>query len=91
MSGTGGSQNGVIGKTFRPPDDGFKIQKIKYLNVKDRVKEKLRSWKGRLLNKVGKEVLLKSLIKTLSNYVMSRFKSSKQLGKDTERSMASFW
>lgn len=59
--------------------------------IKDRLTSKVQSWKGKLLNNAGKEVLLKLEALALPSYAMSVFKLSTQLNKELSSIMAKFW
>lgn len=56
-----------------------------------RVHAKLEGWKGKLLSKDGKEVLLKSVVQALPHYAMSIFKIPLSICKSLEQSIARFW
>lgn len=49
------------------------------------------SWDGKLMSKVGKEILLKTLVQTLPTYAMSVFLLSLQMCKEIEQLMCNFW
>lgn len=59
--------------------------------LKDRVWQKLNSWRGRFLSRAGKEVLLKAVIQAIPSYTMSLFMLPMQLCIDIERLMNRFW
>lgn len=59
--------------------------------VLGRICSKLESWKEKLLSKVGKEVLLKTVIQALPQYAMSIFKLPVFICKTIEQKIASFW
>lgn len=42
--------------------------------MKERIRDKLQSWRNQILNNVGKEVLIKSVITVIPAYVMCVFK-----------------
>lgn len=58
--------------------------------IKDRVWKKISNWKNQFLSPLGKEVLLKVVIQTISTYYMSMFKLSKRLCKEIVAKMAKF-
>jgi hypothetical protein len=41
--------------------------------IKDRVWQKITSWSSKCLSKAGREVLIKSVLQSISSYVMSIF------------------
>ncbi|GAA0175108.1 hypothetical protein LIER_28352 [Lithospermum erythrorhizon] len=43
--------------------------------ITERVEERTRGWKGKLLSQAGKEVLIKSVMSAIPNYVMNYFNS----------------
>lgn len=49
--------------------------------IKERLKQKLQGWKGKLSSQASKKVLLKSLALALPEYVMSCFRLSNNLCK----------
>lgn len=59
--------------------------------LKDRVSIRIQSWNGNLLNKSGKEVLLKTVTQAIPTYAMSVFLLPKEMCKDMEKSMCKYW
>uniref|UniRef100_A0A803QFT1 Reverse transcriptase domain-containing protein n=1 Tax=Cannabis sativa TaxID=3483 RepID=A0A803QFT1_CANSA len=59
--------------------------------LKERVQKRVQSWKGKLLSKAGKEVLLKTVAQALPNYAMSVFLLPAETSKEMERIMCKFW
>ncbi|XP_071902757.1 uncharacterized protein [Coffea arabica] len=59
--------------------------------IRDNVKEKLHSWRNKLLSAARKEVMLKAVIMTMPTYAMSCFKLSTRLCKEITAMMASYW
>lgn len=49
-------------------------KKLVFNAVKDRIWKKLHEWKEKFLSRTGKEVLLKSVIQAISNYLMGVYK-----------------
>lgn len=62
-----------------------------FRGIKDRVWQRLYSWKNMLLSKTRKEILLKVVIQDILTYHMSVFIISKRLYKEIYAIMASFW
>lgn len=50
----------------------------------------LDGWKGKLISKGGKEILLKSVVQALPHYAMSIFKLPMSICKSIEKSIAKF-
>ncbi|XP_012072698.1 uncharacterized protein LOC105634449 [Jatropha curcas] len=59
--------------------------------LKDRVWSKLNSWKQRALSCAGKEVLIKTVLQALPNYVMSLFLLPIMFCAELERIMTAYW
>lgn len=59
--------------------------------LKERVDKKLQGWHAKTLSNAGKEVLLKSVIQSISSNVMNCFELPKQLCNDIHQCMARFW
>ena len=58
--------------------------------IKEKVINKLKGWKARLLNQVGKEVLLKPVILAMPTYVVAFCKLLKGLCEDICKEMVKF-
>lgn len=58
--------------------------------VKDKVRNKLQSWKNIYLSTTGKEILIKSVAQAIPNYAMSVFLLPLDLCDDLEKMMNSF-
>jgi hypothetical protein len=60
--------------------------------IKDRVWQKITSWSSKCLSKAGREVLIKSVLQSISSYVMSIFLLPSTLIDSIEKKMInSFW
>lgn len=59
--------------------------------LRDRVVQRLLGYKGNLLSKGGREVLLKSVIQSMPTFAMSVFKIPKEICEDIEVLMNKFW
>ena len=59
---------------------------------KDKVwKKKIQGWKGQLLSRVGKEVLIKAVAQSIPTYMMGVFQLSVKLCNDLNAMCARFW
>lgn len=58
--------------------------------LKDKVKRRTQSWDGKIINQGGKEVLVKSVIQSLSAYAMSVFLLPLEITKDVKTSISRF-
>ncbi|XP_074351742.1 uncharacterized protein LOC141690885 [Apium graveolens] len=59
--------------------------------LKDRVSNIIQNWDGSLLNRGGKEVLLKTVAQSIPTYAMSVFLLPLQMFKDMEQMMCKYW
>lgn len=59
--------------------------------LKDRVKQRVQSWKDNWVSQAGREVLIKSVAQTLPSYAMSVFLLPLEITRDIERSLTKFW
>ena len=66
-----------------------KYQTFSYL--KDRVWKKLQGWKGRMLSRVGKEVLIKAVAQSIPTYTMGVFLLPVKLCDELNAMCAKFW
>lgn len=55
------------------------------------MKTGIQSWKGKLLSKVGKEVLIKTVARALPNYAMSVFFIPLGMCTEMEGLMSKYW
>lgn len=59
--------------------------------IKEKVWNRMQSWKGKIISQAGKEILLKAVIQSIPSYVMSVFLLPKGLCEDLEHLMNKFW
>ena len=59
--------------------------------LKDRVWKKIQGWKGQLLSKVRKEVLVKAVAQSIPTYSMGVFQLPVKLCNDLNAMCARFW
>lgn len=55
------------------------------------VNAKLEGWKGKLISKGGKEILIKSVVQVLPHYAMYIFKIPLSICNSIDNSIARFW
>ena len=70
------------------------VRKAKYQTfayLKERVWKKLQGWKGRMLSRVGKEVLIKAMAQSIPTYTMGVFLLSVKLYNELDSLCARFW
>ncbi|CAN1136231.1 Putative ribonuclease H protein At1g65750 [Linum perenne] len=59
--------------------------------IKDRVWERIQSWRGKMLSAGGKEVLIKSVLQAIPTFYMNVFLLPKTTTEEIERMINSFW
>lgn len=59
--------------------------------LKDKVKQCVLSWDGKIISRGGKEVLVKPVAQSLPTYAMSVFILPEEITKDLERTISRFW
>ena len=59
--------------------------------IKDKLSKKLAAWKGKLLSKAGKEVLIKAVAQFIPTYTMSSFKIPDSLCDELTNMIRQFW
>ena len=59
--------------------------------LKDRVWKKLQGWKGTMLSRAGKEVLIKAVAQSILTYTMSVFQLPVKLCDELNSMCANFW
>ena len=70
------------------------IKKAKYNTLsylRDRIWKKLQGWKGMLLSRVGKEILIKAVAQSIPTYTMSVFQIPLKLCAELDALCAKFW
>lgn len=58
---------------------------------KDEIQDRVRSWDGKFLTMVGKEIFIKSVAQTIPNYAMNVFLLPLELCRDIKSIMCRFW
>jgi len=59
--------------------------------LKDRVWKKLQGWNGKILSRVGKEILIKVVAQSIPTYTMSVFQLPIKLCEELQSMCAQFW
>uniref|UniRef100_A0A803PBV4 Reverse transcriptase domain-containing protein n=1 Tax=Cannabis sativa TaxID=3483 RepID=A0A803PBV4_CANSA len=59
--------------------------------LKEKVKNRINSWDGKLLSRVGKEILLKTIVQSLPTYAMSVFLLPLKTCDELQKMMAKYW
>ena len=70
------------------------VERAKYHTfsyLKDRIWKKLQGWKGLLLSRVGKEILIKAVAQSIPTYTMSVFQLPLKLCDELDALCAKFW
>lgn len=60
-------------------------KKSTFAFIKDRIWKKINFWRGRSLSKAGKEMMIKSVLKYISAYIISIFIIPEAIVKDIEK------
>ena len=66
-------------------------KKACFNQIKERIWNKMQSWKERLLSQAGKEVMIKAVIQSIPTYSMNVFRLPLRLIKDIESMIRKFW
>ncbi|MCH84971.1 RNA-directed DNA polymerase (Reverse transcriptase), partial [Trifolium medium] len=66
-------------------------KKATFAYIKDRIWRKINYWRSRPLSKVGKEVMIKSVLQAIPTYVMSIYLLPDSLINEIERMINAFW
>lgn len=59
--------------------------------LKEKVREKIRSWDGKCIGRSGKEVLIRAVVQVLPVYAMNVFLLPHDINKEIERCISKFW
>ncbi|XP_030483598.2 uncharacterized protein LOC115700175 [Cannabis sativa] len=59
--------------------------------LRDKVRNRLKTWEGRFLFKGGKEVLIKSVVQAFPSYAMNVFLLPMEISRDIEQYITKFW
>jgi hypothetical protein len=68
-----------------------KLKSKAFKSIKDRVWNRIQSWKVKFLSQAGKEILLKAVVQAIPTYCMSVFLLPKSLRKEINSLMQKFW
>ncbi|KAK3221602.1 hypothetical protein Dsin_008627 [Dipteronia sinensis] len=73
------------------PSFGGRNKRGLFNYIKDRMWERVKGWKGKLLSVGGKEVLIRSVLQSIPAYTMNLFRLLKSLVTDLHRLCSRFW
>jgi hypothetical protein len=59
--------------------------------IKDRIWKRINAWRGRMLSRAGKEVMIKSVLQAIPSYIMSIYIIPSTTITEIERMVNSFW
>ena len=62
-----------------------------FLSLRKRVWKKIQGWKGKLLSRAGKEVLIKAMAQSIPTYTMRVFQLPGKLCDELDAMCARFW
>ncbi|CAN1752592.1 LINE-1 retrotransposable element ORF2 protein [Linum perenne] len=79
------------GKYLGMPSFVGRRKKDTFMFIKERIWERIQKWKGRMLSKGGKEVLVKSVLQAIPIFSMNVFMLPITLVIEIERLINSFW
>ncbi|CAJ2636955.1 unnamed protein product [Trifolium pratense] len=79
------------GKYLGLPSMVGRSKKATFKFIKDRIWKKINSWSSRCLSQAGREVMIKSVLQSISSYIMSIFLIPHSLSDEIEKMMNSFW
>lgn len=65
--------------------------KATFAFIKDRIWKRINSWRGSLLSRAGKEVMIKSVLQSIPSYVMSIFVILDAVVSDIEKMLNCYW
>lgn len=66
-------------------------KKVLFSCLKERIWKKIQGWKERLMLRVGKEVLIKTVVQAIPSYMMSIFSILENKIDDIQSMMAHIW
>lgn len=79
------------GKYLRLPSIVGRNRKATFTYIKDRIWQKVSTWKRKMLSMAGREVLIKSVAQSIPAYCMSMYLIRASVGDEIERMLNSFW
>lgn len=59
--------------------------------LKEKMKQRVLSWKEKWISQAGREVLIRNVAQALPTYAMSMFLLPQEIIKDFERSLSRYW
>ena len=83
--------NGIQGNYLGLPSHIGRSKIVIFRYIQDRVWKRLYDWNQKLLLRVGKEIFLKTVAQAMPNYAMNIFLLPRELCRELEKMMNSFW
>jgi hypothetical protein len=59
--------------------------------IKDRIWKRINAWRGRMLSRAGKEIMIKSVLQAIPSYIMSIYVIPSTTITEIERMLNGFW
>ena len=81
---------GDLGKYLGLPPIIGRGKKQAFMEIKQKIANKLQGWKGKLLSQAGKEILIKFVAQAIPVYTMSVFRLPDNLGKEINSMVGRF-
>ncbi|XP_042968017.1 uncharacterized protein LOC122301024 [Carya illinoinensis] len=91
LKGAGGVVCGNYDKYLGLPAMVGKSKYNTFRSVKERVWQKMESWKNKFLSQAGNEVLIKAVLQAIPSYIMSVFKLPRNLCYELNMLCSRFW
>ena len=79
-----------LGKYLGLPPIIGRGKKQAFMEIKQKIENKLQGWKGKLLSQAGKEILIKSVAQAIPVYTMSVFRLPDDLCKEINSMVGRF-
>ncbi|CAL1353160.1 unnamed protein product [Linum trigynum] len=66
-------------------------KKVVFAYIKERIRDRIQGWKGRMISTAGKDVLIKAVALAQGNFVMSVFKLPASLIREINSVISNYW
>lgn len=86
-----GIQRSSNSKSMRLPNVVGKGRKASFQFIKDKIKVRLDSWSNIVLSQGGKEIFVKSVLRTVSSYTISYFLMPESFCRELKSIFAHYW